>query len=182
MNADKIEKNTTPEAFDDVVVENDGDKPVSKMEREEILMSEKDILAGLLALGNTKDDSENYRKVQIKRKGVRLLEFRVRPISEDENQKCFKQATRYAPSKPGQPKKPIETDQAKYRSFIIYTATVDDDRAKVWDNREAMNQLDVMQGVDMIDRVLIHGEKERVLDVINEISGFGDDMEELAKN
>ena len=39
-----------------------------------------------------------------------------------------------------------------------------------------------MQGVDMIDAVLLSGEKDRVIDVINEISGYDDGLEETAKN
>lgn len=36
----------------------------------------------------------------------------------------------------------------------------------------------------MIDRVLLAGEKEKIIDVINEISGFNDEevVEETAKN
>jgi hypothetical protein len=176
-------KNTTPENYDEStggIAE--GGVTASAMTQDEILMAEKDILSGLLDLGKAKDDADNYRKIQIKRGGVLKLEFRLRPISEDENQRCWKQATKYAGTKPGQPKKPIETDNAKYRSYIIYTATVDEDRLKVWENRAAMDAFGLLQGVDMIDKVLLAGEKSRILDVIDEISGFDDDMEELAKN
>ena len=174
--------NTTPEAFDDNVTTEAGETPVSAMTADEILMSEGDILAGLLDLGKTKDEATNYRKIQIKRGGVLKLEFRIRPITEDEVQACSRRATRYAPTKAGQPKKPIETNSSLFRSYVIYTATVDEDRKKVWDNKQAQAALGVLQGADMIDAVLLAGEKGRVLDTIDEISGFDDDLEELAKN
>ena len=59
---------------------------------------------------------------------------------------------------------------------------MDEDRKKLWDNRKAQEALDVLSGVDMIDAVLLSGEKDRIIDVINEISGYDDDMEETAKN
>jgi len=173
-------KNTTPEAYEETVVHEDG--TAAELSQEEILMGEGDILAGLLELGQSRDSTDNYKTIQIKRGGALKLSFRIRPITEDEVQACSRRATRYAPSKPGQPKKAIETNQAQFRSFIIYTATVDEDRAKVWDNKKALEAMGLLQGVDLVDRVLLAGEKSRILDVIDEISGFDDDLEELTKN
>ena len=176
-----MQKNTTPEAFDEnIAVEENA----VNLDKQQILMSESDILQGLLALGNERDDEKNYKPIEIRRNGKLVLAFRVRPITEEENQICWRRATKYAGNKPGQPKVAIETDTTKYRSHLIYTATVDEDRKKIWDNREAWNQLNVIQATDLIDRVLIAGEKSRIIDIIDEISGFGaeDTTEELAKN
>ena len=71
---------------------------------------------------------------------------------------------------------------AKMRSWLIYTATVDEDRAKTWDNKQAQEALNILQGVDMVDAVLLSGEKDRIIDRINEISGYDDDQDETAKN
>lgn len=177
-----MSKNTTPEAFDENMVSDDGS--AATLDAQQILENESDILHGLLALGKERDNEENYRTVEIRRRGNLLLAFRVRPITEEENNVCWKKATRYAPTKPGKPKVEIETNMVKYRSYLIYTATVDDDRKKVWDNAEAMKQLNVLQGVDLIDKVLLAGEKLRIIDIIDAISGFNDSEEtdELAKN
>ena len=171
-------KNTTPEIFDESMVE-------KELSQEEILLNENDILQGLIECGRTKDNADNYRKVQIKRDGIVKFEFRIRPISEDENQKCLKNATKYAKQKSyGQPKQAIETDRAKYRSYLIYTATVDSDRAKTWDNRKAWDAFNIITGADMIDKVLLAGEKDKIIDLIDEISGFNEEteFEETAKN
>jgi len=170
-------KNTTPEAFDAPV-----DVQDAPMDKEEILMKESDILAGILSLGREKDEEAAYRKIQIRRGGVLKLEFRVRPITEEENQTCWRQATRYAPYKIGQPKVAVETNSARYRSYVLYTATVDADRAKVWDNRQAKDAFNILDSIEMIDRILLAGEKSHILDIIDEISGFGEEAEELAKN
>jgi hypothetical protein len=170
-------KNTTPEAYDDKV-----EQPEGASTQEEILMSESELLQGLFELGQEKDNAVNYRKIRIKRDGKLKLEFRIRPITEDESQRCLRQATKYAPVKSGQPKRAIETDNALFRSHLIYTATVDEDRARIWDNKKAQDALDVLYGVFMIDKVLLAGEKDRVIDVIDEISGYNEGLDDLAKN
>lgn len=170
-------KNTMPELYD----ENEAGvaAPASP---EEILMTEDELLRGLIEAGSEKDSESSYRKIQIKRKGEVKFEFRVRPLSEEESIACHDHATKFAPRKRGQPKREIETNFAKFRSWLIYTATVDEDRAKTWDNKKGQEKFGVLQGADMIDAVLYPGEKERIIDVINEISGYDDDMEETAKN
>ena len=75
-----------------------------------------------------------------------------------------------------------ETNTAKFRSWLIYTATIDEDRAKTWDNKKAQEAFNVLQGVDVIDAVLLSGEKDRIIEVINEISGYDDSLDEIAKN
>lgn len=169
-------KNTMPENYDD------NPAGVETLSQEEVLMNENDILRGLIEAGREKDNEETYERIQIRRNGALKFEFRIRPISEEESIKCREHATRYAPRKRGQPKQEIETNMAKFRSWLIYAATVDEDRAKTWDNKKAQEALGVLQGVDMIDAVLLSGEKDRIIDRINEISGYGDDVEETAKN
>jgi len=171
------EKNTMPELYDET--EAGVEAPASP---EEILMDEDALLRGLIEAGTEKDNESTYRQIQIKRGGVLKFVFRIRPVSEEETIACHEHATKFAPRKRGQPKREIETNTAKFRSWLIYTATVDEDRAKLWDNKKAQEALDVLQGVDMIDAVLLSGEKDRVIDVINEISGYDDGMEETAKN
>ncbi len=150
--------------------------------KEEILMNEREIMQGLINAGKEKDNENTYEKIQIRRGGVPKFEFRIRPLSEEESVQCREHATKFAPRKRGQPKVEIETNAAKFRSWLIYTATVDEDRAKTWDNKMAQDALGVLQAVDMIDAVLLAGEKDRVIDRINAISGYGDDLEDTAKN
>ena len=175
-----MSKNTMPEVYD----ENIG--AAKELTREEILMSESDILRGLIEAGREKENESSYEKVQVKRGGVLKFEFRIRPLSEDETNACLDHATKFAPRKKGQPKRKIETDSAKFRSWLIYTATVDEDRKKTWDNKQAQEALGVLCGVDMVDAVLLAGEKDAILDRIDEISGYGSDggetPDETAKN
>lgn len=171
-----MEKNTMPELYDE------NPAGVESTKQEEVLMNEGELLRGLIEAGNEKDSESTYRKIQIRRGGALKFAFRIRPVSEEESLACHEHATRFAPRKRGQPKQEIETNVAKFRSWLIYTATVDEDRAKTWDNKKAQEALNVLQGVDLIDAVLLPGEKDRIIDAINEISGYGDDLEETAKN
>ena len=84
-------------------------------------------------------------------------------------------------------KLPENTDSTKYRSEIIYQATVKEDREKLWDNKtvwEALRDRDVqiMGPLDVIEYSLLAGEKDRVLDAIDSLSGFDTNLEEVAKN
>ncbi|MCL2087670.1 MAG: hypothetical protein FWH05_08785 [Oscillospiraceae bacterium] len=164
-------KNTTLSLIDDYDEQ-------SEMTTEEVLMNEADILEGLLKAAGGFDDADNYQKIQIKRKGKLMFEFRVRPVTEEESIVCMRRST---PSAKGRKIKP-ETNWAKYRSYLIYTATVDEDRAKVWDNKAAHEKLGILQGVDMVDKVLFAGEKSRVIEIIDEISDNGAYDEEVAGN
>ena len=169
-------KNTMPEPYDE------SPTGVVTQSQEEILMNEDKLLRGLIEAGKDKDNADSYERIQIRRGGVLKFEFRIRPISAEESIACHDHATKFAPRKKGQPKREIETNMAKFRSWLIYTATVDEDRKKTWDNKKAQEALDVLCGVDMIDAVLLSGEKDRIIDRINEISGYDDGLEETAKN
>lgn len=168
--------NTTPnEAFDEKEVS-------TKLTKEEILEQEPNILAGLLELGDSKNNPDEYETIKICRNGVEKLSFRIRPLSEDENHSAVEKATKYSPAKRGKPRTAIKTDSAKARSYQIYIATVDEDRKKIWDNPEAKKHFNVLESVDMIDIILKAGEKVAVINKIDEISGFYDAVEEDAKN
>jgi hypothetical protein len=163
----------------------------SKQEQKELLQNEGSILQALLAMDSEGDaaKAEKY-PIEIRRNGRVMLEFHVRPISEAENQQCFHKASKYTKARGyGQPRQLIDTDQARYRSWIIYTATTAEDRKAIWDNPAAMKQMHIFEGVDMIDRILHQGEKVKVIDKIDEISGFNDSpdddtpsVEETVKN
>ncbi len=149
-----------------------------KMSKEEIIKSERDILNDLLSLDLEADKPENYREIKIVRNKEVRLTFRIRPITEDESRLCMKRAT---PAARKQNMKP-EANWVKYRSLLIYTATVDEDRKKIWDNREALQRMNLMEPWEIIDRVLYAGEKSRVIEVIDEISGYDQDLEEQAQD
>lgn len=153
--------------------------------KNQILMSEEDIISGLLqAAGIDEDCTKN---IEIARGGKVLFAFRVRPLDDEEYDKCKNKNTKYVRNKHLGMKMPENTDSVKYRSSLIYTATVEEDREKLWDNQKVWSALSaggkqILTGTDVIDAVLFAGEKDRVINVIDQISGYDSDLEEVIKN
>lgn len=143
---------------------------------------EGDILKGLLAAADFRDDEDNVVPIEIARNGVVLFTFRIRPLSEEEYNRCKEKNTKYVRNKQLGIKFPEDTNATRYRSHLIYEATVEEDRAKIWDNKEAWRALNVLNGIDLIDKVLLAGEKDAVLNKIDDISGYSSTLEEVSKN
>src|SRR5690606_19022962 len=151
------------------------------VDREEYLALEDDLLRGLLEAAQ--EQTSETVTIEISRKGKTYFRFRVRGLTEKEYNDCREKATKYAVNKRfGGIKLPQETDAAMYRSHLIYQATVEEDRAKLWDNKKAWERLNVLSGPELIDKVLLAGEKAAVIDKIDELSGYEEDLEEVAKN
>ena len=162
-------------------------------EQEKVLMSEEDLIAGLLAAADFETDEDTMKNIQIKRNGRIFFEFKVHPLGEKEMQKVRKQSTKYYKNPQGKHLPPIEGDLRidEYRSRKIYAATTAEDKAKLWDNPKVKAGLkakgkDIIEAWEIIDAVLMGGEKYTVSEVIDDISGYNDDekleLEEYAKN
>lgn len=154
-------------------------------EKAHIRMNEDDFIQGLIdAAGFGVDDTQC---IEIARAGKVFFAFTIRPLSEAEYNKCKKKYTKYVRNKQFGMKLPEETDTVKYRDAIIYAATVDEDKAKLWDNQEVWSALrdkgfQIMSGLDVIEYTLKAGEKDKVIEQIDLLSGFEENIEEVAKN
>lgn len=156
------------------------DEELTQEEQSQALRTyEGDILGGLLAAASFRDEAKT---VEIARNGIVLFKFRIRPLSEGEYNRCKEKYTTYKRNKQFGVRIPDKTDTISYRSALIYEATVEEDREKLWDNREAWRKLDVLSGVELIGRVLKAGEKDAVLDLIDKISGYSVLEEDTVKN
>lgn len=143
---------------------------------------ENDIIGGLLEAASFATSEQEAVPVEIARRGVVLIKFSIRPLSEDEYSKCRKRHTTQVRNKQLGITMPGDTDVSAYRSALIYAATVEADKERVWNNKEVWKKLDVLSGEQVISRVLKAGEKDAVCSKIDEISGFNATAEELAKN
>ena len=143
---------------------------------------EKDILGGLLAAANYRNDENEIVPIEIARNGVLYLKFRIRPLSEEEYDKCKSQNTRFVRNKAIGIRIPEDVDRNMFRNALIYQATVDEDRTSIWDNKEAWRKLDVLSGAELVGKVLKAGEKDAICEKIDEISGYEAMLEDTAKN
>lgn len=176
----EAEKNVTEQAFS------------SEETANQLLVNEDDFLQGLI-------DSVDYvNEEQIPIEVIRtdsktgkkkvLYRFRIKPLSEDEYQQCRKKHTKYVRNKSLGVKMPEDTNTVKYRDEIIYKATVPEDRKKLWDNKQAWEALrskglQIMNGLDVIEYSLKAGEKDKILEEIDRISGYDEsNLEEVVKN
>ena len=165
------------------------DKPIEETgvpSQEEVNRTEYDLLAGLLAAAGYAEDEDLQKKIRIERAGKFLFEFTVRPLSEDEIRIARKNATKMIKNPGGRhlPKIEGDTDMSALRSWKVYLATLEEDRKKIWENETIMKKFNAMQGYETVDVLLTGGEKSYVLDIIDDISGFNDDLDltEYAKN
>lgn len=152
-----------------------------KMNKEELLAVEEDVLRGLL--GAYEDQKEDTVTIEIARKGKVYFKFDIHGLTEKQYNDLQDQATKFKKAKNlGGVKVAEETNITRFRSLLIYHATVPEDRKRLWDNKEAWRALNVLNGPDLIDKVLKAGEKKAIIDKIDEISGYTDETDEIIKN
>ena len=153
--------------------------------KNQMRIHEEDFIQGLIdAAGYVSNETQH---IEIIREGNLYFAFDIRPLSEEEYDKCKKKWTKYVRNKQFGMKLPEETDSVKYRAALIHTATIDADKEKLWNNKkvwEALRSkgLQIMSGLDVIEYCLKAGEKDRILECIDNLSGYDNNMEEVAKN
>lgn len=139
-----------------------------------------DILSAIMDMAEFAKKEEH--EVEIRRNGVIMLRFKIHPLAEEEYTLARKKNTKYKTNKRYGMRTPDELNTPRYRSQLVYMATADEDKKRIWDNKDAWEKLGVASGVDMVDSILKAGEKDRILELLDQISGYGEDLEELEKN
>ena len=173
----------------------DKEKNVAQVEEREfteeqtktqLRMFEGDFIKGLIAAADYK--TEETQRIEIIRNGVLFFAFNIRALGEEEYNKCKTKHTKYVRNKQLGIKLPEDTNTVKYRSAIIYEATAKEDRDKLWDNKSVWDALNdkgrqIMNGLDVIEYTLKSGEKDKIIEAIDKLSGYdSNNLEEVAKN
>lgn len=165
------------------VLESDDTEITPEQAQAEARSNEEDLLNGLLAAANYKDDEDEAVEIVINRKGKDLFSFHIHPLSEEDFNRCRKRCTKYVKSKTQAGVRiPEEVDTVKYRCMLIYEATIPEDRAKIWDNKKLWRAKDLATGIEAVDILLKAGEKNAICDKLDSISGYEMTEEEVAKN
>lgn len=146
-----------------------------------IRVNEEDFIQGLIDAAEF--TSEETQRIEIVRDGRLFFAFSIRPLSSEEYEKCRRKHTKYVRNRQLGMKMPEDTDKIKYQSALIYQATTEEDRAKLWDNRKIWDTLNakkdrIMNGLDVIECTLKAGEKDRILEAIDRLSGYDANLEE----
>jgi hypothetical protein len=101
------------------------------------------------------------------------MRVRFRKQSDADIEAATRRATAWVanPDVPGGPR--VErVNQARMRAWVIYNATVAEDRAKYWDRKEVIQKLRAGNGVDVVEALLDAGEKLQAVNVIYGHSGL----------
>jgi hypothetical protein len=166
---------------------NDISTEQDELSKEDILATEQDFIDGLLAAVDEK--TQVKKTIEIAREGKVYFRFDITGLDEPVYNKCRKQATEYKKVRPlGGMKMPEETDTAEFRSRLILEATLPDAKLggkKIWEHPSVKKGLEkkfgLLDGWEVVDKALRAGEKEAVVDKIDELSGYDSDLEETAK-
>jgi len=154
--------------------------------KEYLLQNEDTILRDIAGVLEAMNITEEYETFTVKRKGKKLFSFRVRGLTAEEREKCRDDATKMVKNKKlGGITVPADFDSAKFSSLLIVTATHPEDKKFLWDNKELRQKANVLAPWQLVDKVLLSGEKDRVINLIEHLSGFDEDdndLEETIKN
>lgn len=177
----------------DVVLEKEDEtKPTGLPSDEVVAMTQEELIKGLLEAADFETNEDTMKKIRIERAGKLLFEFMVHPLSEKELMRIRKLSTPMIKNPAGKHLPKIEGDIRldEFRSRKIYAATTDEYKQKLWDNPQVKAGLkakgkDIIEEHEIIDAVLMAGEKSWVADVIDDISGYNQEeleLEDYAKN
>lgn len=162
------------------------EKVAAKIERED----EYDLVASLLAAAEYQHTPDMVKEVEIRRKGRLYFTVHVHPVSEDDISFARKKSSKLYENPQGKklPKIRGELDSNLFNSWIIYLATREEDREKIWGNAAVMKKFNLLKPVETINSLLIAGEKSQLIDLIFDISKMTDEedqeieAEDYAKN
>ena len=166
------------EVLEETTVETTG-IPENMTEEQEYNLLESLLLAA--------DDNYALTPIRIERNGVYRFTVHVHAVTEKDREIAHRAATKYMTNPAGKHLPPIEkgTDKALYRSWLIYLATSDEDKKKIWGQKAVKDKYNLMQDAETIDYILKSGEKDALIGVLEELSGFGENSistEVFAKN
>lgn len=159
---------------------------MSKTDKDELLAKEDTILKDMAGVLKAMETVEQYEVFRVVRDGKELFSFRVRGLQDEETEECRQEATKTVRDKRfGNLAVPQEFNVAKFNSLMIVRATHPEDARKLWENKELWEKAGVISTWQLVDKVLKRGEKDAVIELIEKLSGYGDegaDRVETLKN
>lgn len=135
---------------------------------------ESDITAALLEMASYRLIDET-QPIVIKRQGKPVLEFTVRGLDEDEWAKCRRQ------NLINRGLRTEEIKQARFNSQVIYEATINEDKERIWKDKDVWAKLNIASGIDLINQLLLPGEKNALVEIIGKLSKYEMDAEDLIR-
>ncbi len=149
---------------------------MAKLTDAELEKFDGDIADALLGAAAYRDGEDKRRKVTIKRKGKEIFSFMIEPLSEEEFDRCRRENTK------NRGRRNEELDGSRFVAQLIYEATIDEDKKRLWKNKTVWEKLNVASGVDVVQKVLTPAERSMLENTLLDMVGYGDDLSEMIKN
>lgn len=151
-------------------------KTIDQMNDEELEKVEGNIVDALLEAAAFRTGNNARRLISIKRDGRILFKFTIEAIDEDTWRKCRRQ------NLINKGKRSEELNSARFLAQAIYEATIEEDKKRLWQNQAVWNKLDVASGIDVVNIILTPGEKTKIAEVLEELGGYDDDLDDIVSS
>ena len=145
--------------------------------------AEYDLVKSLLEAANYENDPDLVTTIDLCRNGKFLFSFSIHPIGDEEVKALRKRATSYMPNPANKklPKIEKDFDDGLFNSLIIYAATVEEDKQKIWGNPAIMQKFNLVNPYDSINKLLTVGEKADISSKVVSISGMEENESDISK-
>ena len=118
-----------------------GEKRLTDAEIERIDSNIADVLLGAASYLKGTDKKQT---INIKRKGKTLFQFTIEPLDERTIEKARKQNIK------NKGRRNEELDGNRYVAQLIYEATIEEDKNRIWRNKEVWDKLNIASGADAV--------------------------------
>jgi hypothetical protein len=144
--------------------------------KDELLAVEDAALRDISGVLESMETIVEYDTFAVIRGGKELFSFRVSGVDSETMEKYRNESTKMVKSKRlGGITIPTDFNAAKYHSLLIIAATHPEDKKYLWGNKELRDKAGVLTPWQLVDKVLRPGEKERVVELIEKLSGFDEE-------
>lgn len=145
--------------------------------------TEYDLVKSLLEAANYENDPDLVTTIDLCRNGKFLFSFGIHPLGDEEVKALRKRATTYMPNPANRKLPKIEKDfnDGLFNSLIIYAATIEEDKKKIWGNPTIMQKFDLLEPYESINKLLTVGEKADISSKVVEISGLEDGTDTITE-
>lgn len=146
---------------------------VKQLKDDELEVVEADIVDALVSAAEYRSVENHRQPIRIMRDGKTLFKFTLESVSEDIWRKCRNQ--NYI----NRNRRNEDFNEARFASQLIFEATIDADKARLWNNKAVWRKLNVVTGVDVVNAVLLPAEKLKLVSIIEELSGYDENIDSL---
>lgn len=163
-------------ANDDLEVMDEIQEEEEPITPEEILFNEDELLKAL----TEEQHLQTTETIEVVYGKKTTFKFRIRPLSEKEWNECRERNTKYKRNRRlGGIKIVDDTDTVGYHAALIYAATVDEDKDRLWKNKRLWKAVGALTPTDMVDKLIpFAGKKQQIIERIEKLSGYDEESED----